>query len=131
MFPLTCNKEREREVTQKKLVCREALTAQLASDRIDVIGVQCCHCYFHFQATSPCLLTYTEAQLCYTRKSVSFFLRHSGSNLSQFLRMHPNGYPGGIEGVCPIVSMAHLGKENRDRTLELGGASPVTVPGAN
>ena len=60
-FPWTQNKEMEHKLTPKKLVCREAPTTCLASDRMDVIGVWSCNCYSHFRAISPSLLIYTEA----------------------------------------------------------------------
>ena len=53
----------------KKLVCGEVPTTCLASDRIDGIGVGCCHCYSHFQAVSPCLLTLRPS--CVTQENQS------------------------------------------------------------
>ena len=56
------------------------------------------------------------------KKISLFFLRRSGSNISQFLRMHPSGDPGGIEGVFPIQYLARLEKnknKQKNNNLEL------------
>ena len=51
--------------------------------------------------------------------------------------MHPNGDPGGIEGVFPIQYLARLEKKQKQtkkqqpRTPELGGAFPVAARGAD
>ena len=48
------------------------------------------------------------------KENQPFILIFSGSNLSHFLRMHPNGDPEGIEGVLPTLSVEYLGKRKRE-----------------
>ena len=56
------------------------------------------------------------------KKMSLFALRHSRSNLSQFLRTHPNGGPGGIEGVfSSIPHLVHGAPRKRKQRVELLG----------